>query len=67
MFIYYFNYIYFLEIKSKNKLLNLNDVIILNNIWLVFKIPGLKDYIKWAQLALKNWFFIFAMNLQARR
>ena len=23
-------------------------------IWLAFKIPGLKDYIKWAQLELKS-------------
>ena len=31
-------------------------------IWLAFKIPGLKDYIKWAQLELKSWFYIFAMK-----
>ena len=24
------------------------------DIWLAFKIPGLKDYIKWAQLELKS-------------
>ena len=31
-------------------------------IWLAFKIPGLKDYIKWVQLELKSWFYIFAMK-----
>ena len=31
---YYFNYIYFLEIKTNNKLINLNDFIILNNIYI---------------------------------
>ena len=30
--------------------------------WLAFKIPGLKDHIKWVQLELQSWFYIFAMK-----
>ena len=32
------------------------------HMWLAFKIPGLKDHIKWVQLELKSWFYIFAMK-----
>ena len=40
-------------------------VVMLTNyiyIWLAFEIPGLKDYVKWAQLELRSWFYIFAMK-----